>query len=133
MLSICFQIYHLFLISNSDLFISCILMSISRNSSRLFTFEYMYQLYLFWRWSDFDTLKASNKKKKMGNYKYIFFSINKINKNFKSLDNRSKLVWLMSKEDSTIIKKTGRLYIRKEIYFVHHLISINIFQVLYYF
>jgi hypothetical protein len=36
-------------------------------------------------------------------------TIYEINKNFKSLDNRSKLVWLMSTEDSTIIKKTGRL------------------------
>ena len=67
-------------------------------------------------WSAFFTPVSIPAKKKMGNYKYIFFSINKINKNFKSLDNRSKLVWLMSKEDSTIIKKTGRLYIRKEIY-----------------
>jgi hypothetical protein len=39
----------------------------------------------------------------------IINNMNEINKNFKSLDNRSKLVWLMSKEDSTIIKKTGRL------------------------
>jgi hypothetical protein len=40
---------------------------------------------------------------------YIINNINEINKYFKSLDNRSKLVWLMSTEDSTIIKKTGRL------------------------
>jgi hypothetical protein len=40
----------------------------------------------------------------------IIKNINEINTNFnKSLDNRSKLVWLMSTEDSTIIKKTGRL------------------------
>jgi hypothetical protein len=39
----------------------------------------------------------------------IINNINEINKYFKSLDNRSKLVWLMSTEDSTIIKKTGRL------------------------
>jgi hypothetical protein len=39
----------------------------------------------------------------------IINNINEISKNFKSLDNRSKLVWLMSTEDSTIIKKTGRL------------------------
>ena len=39
----------------------------------------------------------------------IINNINEINKNFKSLDNRSKLVWLMSAEDSTIVKKTGRL------------------------
>ena len=35
-------------------------------------------------------------------------NINEINKKIKSLDNRSKLVWLMSTEDSTTIKKTGR-------------------------
>jgi hypothetical protein len=40
----------------------------------------------------------------------IIKNINEINNFFyKSLDNRSKLVWLMSTEDSTIIKKTGRL------------------------
>ena len=39
----------------------------------------------------------------------IINNINEINKIFRSLDNRSKLVWLMSTEDSTIIKKTGRL------------------------
>jgi hypothetical protein len=39
----------------------------------------------------------------------IINNINEINKYFKSLDNRSKLVWLMSTEDSTIIKKTRRL------------------------
>jgi hypothetical protein len=39
----------------------------------------------------------------------IINNIYEIKKNFESLDNRSKLVWLMSTEDSTIIKKTDRL------------------------
>jgi hypothetical protein len=39
----------------------------------------------------------------------IINNIYEIKKIFESLDNRSKLVWLMSTEDSTIIKKTDRL------------------------
>jgi hypothetical protein len=39
----------------------------------------------------------------------IINNIYEIKKKFESLDNRSKLVWLMSTEDSTIIKKTDRL------------------------
>ena len=39
----------------------------------------------------------------------IINNIYEIKKKIESLDNRSKLVWLMSTEDSTIIKKTDRL------------------------
>ena len=35
--------------------------------------------------------------------------LNKVNKNFKSLPNKSKLIWLMSPEDNVIIKKVSLL------------------------
>jgi hypothetical protein len=35
--------------------------------------------------------------------------LNKVNKNFKSLPNKSKLIWLMSSEDNVIIKKVSLL------------------------
>lgn len=39
----------------------------------------------------------------------IINSINELNINFKNLDNNAQLIWLMSSEDTSIIKKTGRL------------------------